>query len=180
VVERLESLRRNGVVVRYIEGNRDYRISEAYVGRALDDSTADGVSERIGGLRLFAIHGDLANPHDRQYRTWRRVSRSSVAWWVLAAIPRRRRLRFVEGLEDRLRGANLGYKQAFPEADVRAYAGGFLRQGYDAVVLGHFHVEKDLEAVPPSSPGRILVVPEWKEGRRYLRVTAGGEIRFES
>jgi len=180
VVERLESMRREGIVIRYIEGNRDYRIEDAYVGRALDDSTAGGIEESIGGRRLFAIHGDLANPRDRQYRTWRWVSRSSLAWMVLGGIPRGRRLRFVDGLEDRLRRANLDFKQDFPETEVRAYATGFLGRGYDAVVLGHFHVEKDLEASPPSPPGRILVLPEWKERRRYLRVTSDGEIRFES
>ena len=88
-------------------------------------------------------------------------------------------MRFVEGLEERLRRANLDFKQEFPETDVRAYAEGFLAHGYDAVILGHFHVEKDLAATPPSSPGRILVLPEWKEGRRYLRVTSRGKIRFE-
>jgi UDP-2,3-diacylglucosamine hydrolase len=180
VLERLEAMRRDGVVIRYIEGNRDYRIREAYVGRFLDDSTTDGIEESVAGQRLFAIHGDLANPNDRQYRTWRRVSRSSLAWLILGAIPRARRTRFVEGLEDRLREANLNFKQEFPEADVRAYAAGFLGRGYDAVILGHFHVEKDLEASPPSPPGRILVLPEWKESGRYLRVTARGGIRFES
>ena len=180
VVERLESMRRDGIVIRYIEGNRDYRIEDAYVGRALDDSTAGGIEESIGGRRLYAIHGDLANPRDRQYRTWRWVSHSPLAWMILRGIPRRRRMRFVEGLEERLRRANLDFKQEFPETDVRAYAEGFLGQGYDAVVLGHFHVEKDLAATPPSSPGRILVLPEWKESRRYLRVTSGGKIRFEA
>ena len=180
VVERLESMRRDGIMIRYIEGNRDYRIGDAYVGRALDDSTAVGVEESIGGRRLYAIHGDLANPRDRQYRTWRWLSRSPLAWMILRGIPRRRRMRFVEGLEERLRRANLDFKQEFPEADVRAYAEGFLGQGYDAVVLGHFHVEKDLAATPPSPPGRILVLPEWKEGRRYLRVTSRGKIRFEA
>ena len=180
VVERLASMRRDGIVIRYIEGNRDYRIEDAYVGQALDDSTAGGIEESIGGRRLYAIHGDLANPRDRQYRTWRWVSRSPLAWMILRGIPRRRRMRFVEGLEERLRRANLDFKQEFPETDVRAYAEGFLGQGYDAVVLGHFHVEKDLAATPPSSPGRILVLPEWKEGRRYLRVTARGKIGFEA
>lgn len=180
VVERLASMRRDGIVIRYIEGNRDYRIEDAYVGQALDDSTAGGIEESIGGRRLYAIHGDLANPRDRLYRTWRWVSRSPLAWMILRGIPRRRRMRFVEGLEERLRRANLDFKQEFPETDVRAYAEGFFGRGYDAVVLGHFHVEKDLAATPPSSPGRILVLPEWKEGRRYLRVTARGKIGFEA
>ena len=44
VLERLEAMRRDGVSVRYIEGNRDYRIAEAYAGRALDESTTGGVA----------------------------------------------------------------------------------------------------------------------------------------
>ncbi len=77
-----------------------------------------------------------------------------------------------------MRGGNLGYKRDFPETAVRRYAAARLGLGYDAVVLGHFHVEKDLVAVPPSPPGRILVLPEWKGSRRHLRVRADGDVAF--
>ena len=79
-----------------------------------------------------------------------------------------------------MRASNTTFKREFPEEVVRDYGRSFLREPGDIVVLGHFHVEKDLAATPPSSPGRILVLPEWKEGRRYLRVTARGKIRFEA
>jgi UDP-2,3-diacylglucosamine hydrolase len=179
VLERFERMRGAGVVVRYIEGNRDFRIGPAYAGKAVDDSTDRGVVERFGGRSLFAAHGDLANVRDRQYRAWRRIARSRLMWALFNLIPRTRRLRFAESLEARMRGTNLDYKKEFPEADVREYAAGFLAGGHDAVVLGHFHLERDLQARPPSAPGRILVLPEWKEGGRYLRVTGEGEIRFE-
>lgn len=180
VIERLASLRSAGTVVRYLEGNRDFRLAPAYAGWALDDAVEHGVEERFGSRRIYAIHGDLANPQDRLYRAWRRLARSPAAWLGLGLVPRRRRLRFVEGLENRLRRANLDFKRAFPERQVRDYAAQFLAQGYDTVVLGHFHVEKDLDARPPSPPGRILVLPEWKERRRSLRVRADGRIAFES
>ena len=77
VVAKLQELRRQGLVVRYLEGNRDYRVAQAYVGSALDDAPGDGLVERVGGRSIFAIHGDLANAADRQYRTWRRFSRSA-------------------------------------------------------------------------------------------------------
>lgn len=178
VVATLADLRRRGLTVRYLEGNRDYRIGPAYTGLALDDATERGIVESQGPLRLFAVHGDLVNEADRQYRVWRRLSRSSPIWWAFNRIPRRRRLALAEGLEARLRATNLDMKRAFPEATVRSFAARRFAEGHGAVVLGHFHVEKDLRAEPPSPPGRILVLPEWKGSRRHLRVAPNGDAAF--
>ncbi len=178
VVEKLHSLRESGIGVRYVEGNRDYRIGPAYAGWALDAATDRGVSEQAGGVRLFAIHGDLANREDRQYRAWRRISRSAPFWWAFNLLPRGRRLRVAEGLETRMRATNVEHKRAFPEREVRDYAARFLALGHDGVVLGHFHEEHALEARPPSPPGRIFVLPEWKGSRRHLRVGPDGSIGF--
>jgi UDP-2,3-diacylglucosamine hydrolase len=173
VIAKLEELRRHGVVVRYLEGNRDYRVGGAYVGSALDDAPAGGLVERFGGRSIFAIHGDLANAADRQYRTWRRFSRSAAVWGAFRALPAGTRQRLVDRLEASMRASNARFKAAFPEEVVRRYAGSFLRHGHDAVVLGHFHVERSLD-------GRIFVLPEWKESRRHLRVSASGHIAFVS
>ena len=178
VAEKLESLRGGGMVVRYVEGNRDYRIGPAYVGSALDEATLDGISEEFGGRRLWAIHGDLANPTDRYYRRWRAVSRSAPFWVLFNLIPRKRRMRLADSIESKMRKSNREFKAGFPEPEVRTYAAGFLQQGYDTVVLGHFHVEKDLRAQVRETTGRILVLPEWRESRRHLRVDRGGNVEF--
>ncbi len=178
VLEALRRLRAQGIVVRYLEGNRDFHVGAAYGGDALDDATDVGVVETFAGTSLFAIHGDLANARDRQYRAWRRVARSQVSWAFLRVLPPGRRLRTALWLEARMRGSNPEYKRAFPEEAVRAYAAGFLARGHDAVVLGHFHVERDLAAAPPSPPGRVLVLPEWKGSRRHLQISPEGRIAF--
>lgn len=178
VLERFAALRSQGTVLRYVVGNRDYRIAEAYGGTWLDDAPEEGLVERKGGKSLFAIHGDLSNVRDRQYRTWRKISRSWPFWTLFNLLPTRARIRLADGIERRMRASNLRYKAAFPEDQVREYAARYLGEGHDAVVLGHFHVEKDLEAAPPSPPGRILVLPEWKASRRHLRVSPEGEIEF--
>lgn len=175
VVETLAGLRRAGVVVRYVEGNRDYRIGPAYAGSAFDDVAAAGLVERQGGVSLFAIHGDLTNPGDRQYRSWRRLSRSRAFWLAFRALPARRRLSLAESLEARMRGTNVAFKRALPEAEIRRYARRWLDSGHDAVVLGHFHVERDLDL---AGAGRVLVLPDWKAGRRWLSVDAAGRIGF--
>ena len=176
VVEKLQELRSRGVAVRYLEGNRDYRVGACYTGVALDDSTDAGLVERFGGRRLFAVHGDLVNVEDRQYRAWRRFSRTRLPWLLLGMLPRATQLRLSDDMEQRMRGSNLEYKQEFPESMVRAYAAPYLVAGHDAVVLGHFHVERELTVDEPA--GRIFVLPEWKQSRRHLEVDGDGDIRF--
>jgi UDP-2,3-diacylglucosamine hydrolase len=177
-VDKLAELRRQGVAVRYLEGNRDYRIGACYAGRAVDDATDRGIVECFAERRFVAIHGDLANPADRQYRAWRRISRSDAAWALFNLLPRSQRLRLAHAMERRLRSSNLEFKGAFPDESVRAYAAELLGPRDDALVLGHFHVEKDLAPAAGGPPGRVLVLPEWRSSRRHLRVTPTGEIGF--
>ncbi len=178
VLGRLAELKHGGVSLCYLEGNRDYGIGPCYQGRVLDDVSSAGVEERFGGHRIWAIHGDLANRADRRYRLWRRVSRSRAAWWLFHRLPARRRQRLAAGAELRLRRSNAAFKGRFPEREVSDYARTFLGAGRDVVVLGHFHVEKDLRLGPPGPSGRLIVLPEWKPTRRHLRVRPGGEIGF--
>jgi UDP-2,3-diacylglucosamine hydrolase len=175
VIEQLASMRRRGIVVRYLEGNRDYRVGIRHAGGALDDASEEGFEERQGGRRLWCAHGDLVNVRDRQYRAWRNASRSRGAWALFSLVPRGRRLALAESLERRMRGTNLDMKREVPEDLLRAYAAPRFAAGCDAVVLGHFHVERDLA----EGDRRILVLPEWKGSRRYLRVGADGRIAFE-
>ena len=179
VLDVLRGLRRGGTVVRYLEGNRDFGVAATFAGDAFDDATDGGIFESCGGHSIFAIHGDLANPADLRYRAWRAVARSGASWALFRALPAAARMRAAEGLERRMRGSNRTFKGAFPEGPVRAYSERFFARGHDSVVLGHFHVEKDLTAGSPTAPGRILVLPEWKGSRRHLRFGRDGSIRFE-
>lgn len=180
VVEALVALRRRGVVVRYVEGNRDYRIGPLYAGTAFDDVTEGALVEKHAGLSLVAVHGDLANAADRQYRIWRRWSRSRVMWALFRLLPSSRRFEIAERLEAGLRRTNLERKTDFPERAIREYAARWLASGHDAVVLGHFHVEAELRPEPASVSGKILITPLWSSTRRVLSVGEDGVTRFVS
>lgn len=180
VLDLLRELRKRGKVVRYLEGNRDFHVAATFAGDAFDEATDAGIVERCGGHSIFAIHGDLANPADLSYRVWRRFAHSRAIGTIVRALPAGARLRAAEAIERRMRGGNARFKTTFPEDAVRAYAAGFFERGHDTVVLGHFHMEKDLDATSPTAAGRILVLPEWKGSRRHLRCRADGSIRFES
>jgi UDP-2,3-diacylglucosamine hydrolase len=178
VIACLRDLRSSGTEVHYLEGNRDYRIARAHRGGAFDVVGDAGLREDWGGRIIWAAHGDLVNRNDVQYRTWRRVSRATAAWWLYSAIPRSRRFAIAESVERKMRATNVSMKGEFPDASVRQYASGHLNVPGSAVVLGHFHVEKELLA-GPGGDARIFVLPEWKGSRRHLRVSSTGTMRFE-
>ena len=79
-----------------------------------------------------------------------------------------------------MRRTNLAYKQEFPEDQVRVYAEARFREGHDVVVLGHFHIEKDLSSGANGGAGRILVLPEWRESRRHVVARNDGTVEFVS
>jgi UDP-2,3-diacylglucosamine hydrolase len=178
VLEKLRELRRAGVSIGYAEGNRDFRIGSEYGTDAVDEATDAGLREEQGGRHLYAIHGDLVNARDLRYRLWRRLSRSALVWWLFNRLSIARRVRLAESLERRLRSTNLEYKREFPERAARDFAAGLIARGFDAVVLGHFHVERDIALAPPHPPGRLLVLPEWKGCRRHLEVDEKGRAVF--
>jgi UDP-2,3-diacylglucosamine hydrolase len=178
VVACLTEMRAKGTEIHYLEGNRDYQIGPTHAGRCFDAVSQDGLSEDWGGRRVWASHGDLVNRADFQYRAWRRASRSAFAWWIFSAIPRGKRFELAESIERRMRATNVDMKREFPEAQVRAYAEPHLHTPGSAVLLGHFHIEKDL-AAGPDGTGRIFVLPEWKGTRRHLRVSPTGHAAFE-
>lgn len=177
VLEAFDRMRLSGIEVAYVEGNRDYRVARRHGGSRVTRAVEAELKLVHGGRRIVAVHGDLANPHDRQYRTWRRISRSEWFWRLFLAVPRARRAAWADGLERRMRASNVRFKREVPERDIQAYAARYFREGQDLVILGHFHVERVLPAIPPDT-GTAIVLPEWKGSRRHLRVDGAGAYRF--
>jgi len=173
VAETLRAIRGRGVAVHYIEGNRDYGIGAAFLGDLFDTAGDQGLELRVAARSLWAIHGDLANRADRRYRAWRRLSRGPV-WRCFSLLPAGLQLRVAGKLETWMRSTNLAFKGAFPRERIGEYASEFVARGHDAVVLGHFHIEKHWQL---PAGGSVYVLPEWKGSRRILVADASG-IRF--
>ena len=176
-LESVADLRRRGIHVKYIEGNRDYFVAERYGDRPFSSVIEEVLVEDHAGRRIHIAHGDLLNTQDLQYRRWRRLSRSTparklVRWtpgWVLAPL--------FHSIESRLRTTNTSFRMRFPVDQAKEYAQRAFDEGCDFIVLGHFHEERVMEF---DGNRRLYVVPGWHETYRYLRIDAAGEARFEA
>ena len=76
IVRALLDLRRRGLRVDYVEGNRDFFLAGSPYADAFDRVVLE-TAFTVGGRRYLAVHGDGLNDRDWKYRFWRRVSKSA-------------------------------------------------------------------------------------------------------
>jgi UDP-2,3-diacylglucosamine hydrolase len=180
VVAALRRLHGRGVRVLYVEGNHDFFLRRLYAGDPFEVIAETDLEIDLAGRRIHLAHGDLMNRHDRQYRAWRRLSKSRPFFAAFNLLPRATRLRLVEGLERGMATTNMEFRGGFPVGECLAYARPRIRAGADAIVFGHFHDERRLEISEGERRGTVYVLPAWRDGHRYLSVAPGAEPAFVS
>lgn len=161
VVPALRDLRRQGVRIDYVEGNRDFFLDDSPYADAFDAVVRE-VAFAAGGVRYLAVHGDGLNDRDWQYLFWRWLSKSRPVELVVRHTPRRFARRLVASTEERLSRTNFKHRAALPEQAIRAYAERRLAEGHDVLLLGHFHEPRTW----PVPGGEVRLLDAWFRGRR--------------
>src|SRR5689334_17919396 len=133
VVDALRDLRRQGLRIDYIEGNRDFFLQDSPYADAFDSIVLE-VAFEAGGKRYLAVHGDGLNDRDWQYLFWRRLSKSAPVRFAVFHIPRGIAHRMVHATEQRLSKTNFKHKMNVPEEAIRRYAERRLAEGHDVLL----------------------------------------------
>jgi UDP-2,3-diacylglucosamine hydrolase len=175
VTRAIARLRDRGVAVRFVEGNREFRIARTY-GSLFTAATEEAFDDVVAGRRVHVAHGDRVNADDTLYRLWRRLSKNRPAFALFDLMPRSAGLGLAHSLERRFRTMNLEMKRYFPEEHCRHYASPLVAGGADYVLFGHFHVERRIRIEAAGRHGEVICLPDWKTSRRYGRLTASGEL----
>ncbi len=165
------SLAARGVSLRYVEGNRDFFVGGSPFSASFASyGDADGLA--VGERRYAFVHGDRINTGDLPYRFWRRLSKNPVSEAVLHLLPGRAARFIVSRTEARLYRTNFRHKSRLPEAALVEEGRRARRAGYDAVLVGHFHVGWLREG--PDYVTRIL--PAWLEERTHAEIAPDGTL----
>ena len=159
----------------YVEGNREFFLRGSYVERYFRE-VCDEESFELGGKRFLLTHGDLLNEKDRPYRFWRAISKNRLSRASIALIPKRVANRFVWSVEARLYRSNFKHKTRLPVEMIRAFAARRFREGYDVLLLGHFHKSWQEEV----DGGRVEILPAFVEDRRWMEIADDGSTRLVS
>lgn len=180
VIARLRELRRNGLRLYYVEGNRDFYLKKHHEGHTFDAVAEEEMKAAVGGKTLFLSHGDTVNRADLVYRFWKALSKNRLAFDAVSALPPSIFLPMADRLERKLKRTNRRFRGSFPESECREFALRRFADGVDFVILGHFHSERLLRFAQGQSTKVLAVLPSWREEWRYFFLTAEGEFGFRT
>ena len=178
VIDRLRALRREGLRLYYVEGNRDFYLKPAHEGSTFDAVSGGDMQAAVGDRRIFLSHGDTVNRADLAYRFWKAVSKNRLAYGAVSALPPRLFLPLADRLERKLKRTNRRFRGTFPEEECRAFALRRFSEGIDFVILGHFHAERMLRFTQGHAGKVLAVLPSWREEWRYFHLDAAGAFGF--
>jgi UDP-2,3-diacylglucosamine hydrolase len=168
VVPVLGQLREAGLRLSYVEGNRDFFLAGSSYA-PLFDAVGGEESFSANGRRYLAVHGDGLNPRDWRYRFWSSVSKSAPSRFLAPRLPERLARGIVASTERQLAKTNFEHKVRIPEEVLRRYGERRLEEGYDVLLLGHFHRERRFEV----EGGEVWILEPWFESRSPVWI--GGE-----
>jgi UDP-2,3-diacylglucosamine pyrophosphatase LpxH len=161
VVGALSDLRAAGWKIDYIEGNRDFFIGEGPYAQ-LFDTVSTEVSFRSGQHSYIAVHGDGLNEQDRLYRFWHWLSKSAPSRFFMRHLPGAVARRLVGVTEGQLSKTNFKHKSQIPRDVISSYAVRRFAQGYDVLLLGHFHEARSWYV----DGGEVRLLDAWFNTRR--------------
>lgn len=156
VVDALGRLGERGVRLDYIEGNRDFFIAGSRYAEIFA-TVGTELAFSAGGKKYLAVHGDGLNDRDRQYLFWRWLSKSLPVRWSMSALPSRLAERLTYSAEARLAETNFKHKREIPKEAILRYGERRLAEGFDALILGHFHEPRTWAA----GGGEVRIVDAW-------------------
>ena len=168
VFRKLQSLHREGIRIKYFEGNHDFFLHSFFseqFGMEIE-VYPNGSEERLEGNRTFIAHGDLSNPKQWTYRAFRRILKNSLTYRLIHLVGPRISRQVARKLSDMSYQKYHEEEPSTPPPAFRVFARRKFLEGFEIVILGHSHVPEEVE--------------EWVEGRRCLYYNVGDWVVHRS
>jgi len=181
VFDKLRSLYEEGIQVKYFEGNHDFFLQSFFseqFGMEVEVYPSGG-EERLEENRAFIAHGDLSNPRQWAYRTFRRILKNSLTYRLIHLAGPRISRQVAKKLSDMSYQKYHDEGQPFPPPAFRAFAHQKFLEGFDLVILGHSHYPEEVEEWIDGRRRLYYNVGDWAVHRSFLRFTPPERFQLE-
>lgn len=160
-----------GVPVRFIAGNRDFLLGEAYARRCGMDILEDGTVVDLYGTPTVILHGDVLCTDDTAYLAFRRQVRDPAWQAAFLVRPLAERRAFAAQARDASRAHTSQTDVAIMDVNQAAVETALRSAGVTRMIHGHTHRPAVHDFTLDGKPAQRIVLGDWYEQGSVLSVT---------
>jgi len=173
ILEGLQLLYRQGVHIKYFEGNHDFFLRTFFLEQFNMEVEvyADGNEERLGGKRAFIAHGDLSNPKQWKDRVFRKILKNRWTYGAMQLAGPGLTRRVAARLNDMSYQKYHGCVDLSPPPSFKTFAHRKFLEAFEIVILGHSHFPEEVTEEIDGRRCLYFNVGDWMIHQSYLRFT---------
>lgn len=179
IFEALAELTRAGTDVRFIAGNRDFLIGEAFCRRTGVERLDDHALVDLFGTRTLLCHGDTLCTDDVEYQRFRAQVRTEQWQQEFLAKPLPERRNIAEGMRGGSRDAMANKENATMDVNPEAMCEALRHYGAQQLIHGHTHRPAHHQHAIDGATVNRYVLSDWPQSPSMI-VAAPDGLRVEA
>jgi UDP-2,3-diacylglucosamine hydrolase len=169
----LKDLKRHGVPVYLMHGNRDFLIGEGFCAATGAILLPDPTVAEIGGVKTLLVHGDTLCTDDVEYQAWRRKARDPAFQAAFLAKSLAERRQTVVQMREKSRQVVQEKTAEIMDVNDDAVRQAMRSHGVRRLIHGHTHRPGRHELDIDGERCERWVLPDWYGRGGYLQVDRG-------
>lgn len=159
----LAGLAATGVQIRFLPGNRDFLVGQAFATKAGLQLLNDPTLDTVAGTPTLLLHGDLLCTDDHEYQAFRTEVRGTAWQANFLAQPLAQRKAVIEGLRQRSEREKQVKSLAIMDTNAEAVDAAFRDHYVNRIIHGHTHRQARHEIQVDDLPCERWVLGDWHE-----------------
>ena len=172
VLNKLKDLTKQGSIIYFMQGNRDFLINAKTLAQYHITFLPDPSSITLNGKSILLSHGDILCTEDLQYQRYRKLAHLSIVQWLFLHLPRSLRLKIAKGIHNQnphkeaIQDPHYSLADATPDAIEKMLA----HYQPEVLIYGHVHKMGQYEHDQTTR----LVLGDWYTTGNYLELSSAG------
>ena len=181
ILEGLQRLYRQGIRIKYFEGNHDFFI-HSFFSEQLEmevEVYPEGGEENLEGRRVFLAHGDSSKSGQWTYPFFRCLLKNRWTFRLIQFAGPGLSRRVARALSERSYQKYHTVNPSTPPPGFKTFAHQKFLEGFDMVILGHSHFPEKMEELIDGKKCLYFNVGDWMTHRSFLRFTPPDRFQLE-
>ena len=175
MIDKLLELKKSGVAIYLFEGNHDFFLERFFGRYGITVFPDEGLID-LDGKRLFVAHGDLVDTSNTMYLFLRKFLRSTFFYTFKKLVPYRI-LWAIARISSKTSKGHMAKPTQRLANRMNTFARKKLREGFDAVIMGHCHRPMVREYTIDNEIKSCVLLGDWISYYSYL-VYHNGRFRL--